>query len=136
MNAGNELQGRCGCGAVSYAVADQFEYSLICHCTDCQRATGSAFKPFAGIQAAHFKITQGAERIKRHGDAAGHDARCGDCGSLLYSLVRDGAYVRVTLGTLMGEPAMPPRAHIFIRSKAAWLVIGDTLPQYATFPPG
>lgn len=129
------LQGRCFCGTVAYEVADKFEYSLICHCTDCQRVTGSAFKPFAGIAAGLLKITQGQDCIRRYGEVSGHNAHCDKCGSLLYSVVREGAYVHVTLGTLTETPAIRPRAHIFVRSKAAWHVIGDTLPQYETFPP-
>jgi hypothetical protein len=43
------LAGECFCGAVRYAVADSFEYALNCHCSNCRRTTGSAFKPFAGI---------------------------------------------------------------------------------------
>jgi hypothetical protein len=44
------LAGKCFCGAVQYTVADEFLYSANCHCSDCRRTTGSAFKPFAGIE--------------------------------------------------------------------------------------
>ena len=43
------LAGECLCRAVRYKVADAFEYALNCHCSNCRRTTGSAFKPFAGI---------------------------------------------------------------------------------------
>ena len=43
------LAGECFCRAVRYAVADEFAYALNCHCSNCRRTTGSAFKPFAGI---------------------------------------------------------------------------------------
>ena len=43
------LAGECLCRAVRYTVADAFEYALNCHCSNCRRTTGSAFKPFAGI---------------------------------------------------------------------------------------
>ena len=39
------LAGECFCGAVRYAVADAFAYALNCHCSNCRRTTGSAFKP-------------------------------------------------------------------------------------------
>jgi Glutathione-dependent formaldehyde-activating enzyme len=51
------LSGKCFCGAVEYEVADEFEYSAYCHCSNCRRTTGSAFKPFAGIRRAKFKLT-------------------------------------------------------------------------------
>ena len=44
------LVGGCQCGAVRYTVADAFSYAAICHCSGCRKATGSAFKAFAGIQ--------------------------------------------------------------------------------------
>jgi hypothetical protein len=53
---------------------------------------------------------------------------------LLYSLVRDGAYFHVTLGTLIDPPSIRPTAHIFVGSKASWDVICDGLPQFDEFP--
>jgi hypothetical protein len=124
------LSGKCLCGAVHYTVADEFLYAANCHCSNCRRATGSAFKPFAGIEREKFNIVAGAERLTVYGDAAGHDARCGACGSLLYSLVRDGAFVHVAMGTLIDEPGIRPSKHIFVGSKAPWYTITDNLPQY------
>ena len=40
------LAGGCYCGRVGYQVDDAFDYALICHCGNCRRTTGSAFKPF------------------------------------------------------------------------------------------
>jgi hypothetical protein len=128
--AQRNLNGKCLCGAVRYTVADEFLYAANCHCSNCRRATGSAFKPFAGIEREKFDIVGGAERVSFHGDEAGHDARCGACGSLLYSLVRDGAFVHVAMGTLIDEPGIRPSKHIYVGSKAPWYTITDNLPQY------
>jgi hypothetical protein len=46
----NRLSGKCECGRVRYQVADEFLYAANCHCSRCRAATGSAFKPFAGIE--------------------------------------------------------------------------------------
>jgi hypothetical protein len=62
--------------------------------------------------------------------AYNHDAHCNRCGSLLYSIVRDGAFVHVAMGTLVDNPAIRPTAHIFVGSKAPWFTITDGLPQY------
>ena len=59
-----------------------------------------------------------------------------DCGSLLYSVVRDGAYVHVTFGTLTDDPCLKPTEHIYVGSKASWHTITDGLPQYLALPPG
>ncbi|QAY75424.1 GFA family protein [Sphingosinicella sp. BN140058] len=128
------LRGECFCRGIAYEVPDIFEYALNCHCSGCRRATGAAFKPFAGIAAGHLRVVHGQDRVMRYGDELAHDAHCGRCGSLLYSLVRDGTYVHVTLGTLIDPPAMVPTGHIFVGSKAPWHRICDGLPEYAEFP--
>ena len=68
------------------------------------------------------------------GTAGNNNTDCGRCGSLLFSVVRDGAFAHVTLGTLEGDPGIRPRAHIFVASKAPWFTITDDLPQYMGFP--
>jgi hypothetical protein len=123
------LSGRCECRAVAYRVADEFRYAANCHCSNCRASTGSAFKPFAGIERDKLEVTQGADRLLVWGDDDGNHTRCGVCGSLLYSVVRDGAYVHVALGSLVEEPSLRPTEHIFVGSKAPWFEITDELPQ-------
>jgi hypothetical protein len=124
------LAGKCLCGAVHYAVADEFVYAAYCHCSNCRRATGSAFKPFAGIGRGRLGITKGEDKLMIFGDETGNDTHCKVCGSLLYSVVRDGAFVHVAMGTLVDDPAIRPTKHIFVGSKAHWFTIADDLPQY------
>jgi len=124
------LAGECFCRAVGYAVADEFTYAMNCHCSNCRRATGAAFKPFAGIARDRLVVTRGMDNFTAYGDEANHDAHCGRCGSLLYSVVRDGAFVHVAMGTLVDNPSIRPTAHIFVGSKAPWFAITDDLPQY------
>jgi hypothetical protein len=124
------LAGECFCRAVSYAVADEFAYALNCHCSNCRRTTGSAFKPFAGIAREKFSVTRGGDNLLIYGDDKTHDAHCRGCGSLLYSVVRDGAFVHVAMGTLVDAPSIRPTAHIFVGSKAPWHEISDDLPRY------
>lgn len=127
------LRGSCLCGLATYSVADAFEYALICHCSKCRRATGAGSKPFAGIAVE--KLNFGNPKyILRYGEGQAFDDHCSRCGSLLYSIVRDGAYAHVTLGTLLDEPSIRPSAHIFVASKSAWEDICDDLPQFATLP--
>jgi hypothetical protein len=130
-NAGNRtLAGKCLCGAVQYAVADEFLYAANCHCSNCRRTTGSAFKPFAGIQRERLSLTEGEDNLLIFGDETAHDTHCKTCGSLLYSIVRDGAFVHVAMGTLVAEPTIRPTHHIFVGSKAKWFTITDDLPQH------
>ena len=127
------LSGRCMCGAVKYAVADAFDYAVNCHCSLCRQATGSAFKAFAGIERDKLKITRGAENLMLFGEEKNNDTRCKVCGSFLYSVVRGGSFVHVAMGTLVDDPTIRPRAHIFVGSKAPWFEITDELPQYEEY---
>jgi hypothetical protein len=133
-NAGRKLAGKCMCGVVQYAVADEFLYAMNCHCSNCRRTTGSAFKPFAGIEREKLEISEGEGDLMRYGGEKNHDAHCKRCGSLLYSLVRDGAFVHVPMGTLVDDPTIRPGQHIFVGSKASWFTITDDLPQFEEFP--
>ncbi|AKU93780.1 Gfa-like protein [Labilithrix luteola] len=129
------LRGSCYCRAVQYVVADAFGYAAICHCGNCRRTTGSAFKPFAGIECNELRVIEGKSNLSTYGDETAHDAHCKGCGSLLYSVVRDGAFVHVAMGTLLDEPTIRPTHHIFVGSKAPWFTIGDQLPQYEEHAP-
>jgi hypothetical protein len=126
---GRWLNGGCGCRAVRYRVADAFLYAANCHCSHCRGATGSAFKPFAGIEREKLEITTGQDALLIFGEKDANDTRCAVCGSLLFSVVRDGAYVHVALGSLADAPALRPSEHIFVGSKAPWFEITDDLPQ-------
>jgi len=139
MNAQTEtkatLGGKCLCGAVHYAVGDAFLYAANCHCSNCRRATGSAFKPFAGIERHQLRVTQGEDELMTFGEEDAGDKHCRRCGSLLYSVVQQGTMVHVTLGTLLDTPSIRPTAHIFVGSKAPWFDITDDLPQYEAHVP-
>jgi hypothetical protein len=133
MTSPQLLAGKCLCGAVRYSVPDEFRYALNCHCSNCRRATGSAFKPFAGIERSKLSITAGEDALLIFGEERAHDVRCNKCGSFLYSVVRNGEYVHVTLGSLVDTPTIRPTAHIFVGSKAPWHAITDQLPQHEEF---
>jgi len=123
------LVGKCECGAVRYRVADTFLYAANCHCSRCRAATGSAFKAFAGIERKKLELTEGIDSLLVYGDDELNDTRCGACGSLLFSVVRNGDYVHVAMGSLVDAPSIRPTEHIFVGSKAPWFEITDDLPQ-------
>ena len=93
------------------------------------RGDRSAFKPFAGIEREKLAIMAGHDQIALFGDEDANDTRCAPCGCFLYSVVRDGRYVHVAMGSLVDDPQIRPTHHIFVGSKAAWDQITDALPQ-------
>ena len=68
-----------------------------------------------------------------YGDGGTYDLHCATCGAMLFSVVRDGAYAHVPMGTLTDTPTIRPTAHIFVGSKAPWYTITDDLPQHDEF---
>jgi hypothetical protein len=128
------LAGKCECGAVRYRVPDAFEYALNCHCENCRAATGSAFKPIAGIRRELLELTAGAEALLVVGNDEENHTRCASCGSLLFSVVREGEYAHVALGSLADAPSLRPTKHIWVGQKAPWFEITDGLPQFEEFP--
>ena len=123
------LAGACECGAVRYEVADAFLYAANCHCSRCRAATGTAFKAFAGIERKKLAITTGHDTLSIVGEENENHTRCGVGGSLLFSVVRDGAFVHVAMGSLVDAPSIRPTEHIFVGSRAPWFEITDALPQ-------
>jgi hypothetical protein len=115
------------CGSISRR--RRILYAANCHCSRCRAATGSAFKAFAGIEREKFEVTDGMDTLLVFGEDDLNDTRCGTCGSLLFSVVRDGDYVHVAMGSLVDAPSVRPTEHIFVGSKAPWFEITDDLPQ-------
>jgi hypothetical protein len=130
------LNGRCECRAVLYRLPDEFLYAENCHCSNCRAGTGAAFKPFAGIEREKLEIVAGADTLLIWGGDTANHTRCGICGSLLFSVVRGGAYVHVAMGSLVDVPSIRPTEHIFVGSKAPWFEITDELPRFEEYATG
>jgi hypothetical protein len=123
------LAGSCECGAVRYRVADEFLYASNCHCSRCRAATGSAFKPFAGIERDKLELTEGGRGSWWSGPRPERHALCPVRLAALLDRARR-EYVHVALGSLADPPSLRPTKHIFVGSKAPWFEITDDLPQF------
>ena len=78
------LAGKCFCGAVQYTLPDEFRYAMNCHCSNCRRTTGSAFKPFAGIERGKLQVTKGEDKIATyHKTEVSYRKYCTVCGGHL-----------------------------------------------------
>jgi hypothetical protein len=107
------LAGKCECGATRYRVENAFLYAANCHCSNCRASTGSAFKPFAGIERDKLEVVEGADTLLVWGEPDANHTRCGICGSLLYSVVASGAR-RARRARVARRRAVDPadRAHL------------------------
>lgn len=132
------LEGGCACGAVRYRLGDAPMFVNCCHCTDCQRETGSAFVINALIEADRVDLLGGAPEAVLTPSESGKGQtvwRCPDCRVALWSNYAGAGpgvnFVRV--GTLDDSGAIPPDAHIYTRSKLPWVVLPDGAPAFDIF---
>ena len=124
-------KGACLCGGVEYEVKDP-ESMGYCHCTRCQRWTGSNL---AGVVVAeeNFTVTKGEDRIKTYESEFAPRNFCSNCGSSIYDDL--GGKYFVAAG-LMRDLDLEPSFHLQVAYKAPWEVIGGDAPQFAENPPG
>ena len=127
------MNGRCTCGAVRYRLTAQPLFVHACHCTWCQRETGSAFALNAMIEAGFVDLLAGQPEEVVTPSASGRGQtvlRCPECRVALWSHYagagRKVAFVRV--GTLERPGDCPPDIHIFTTSKVDWLALDGRVP--------
>lgn len=127
------FEGRCTCGAVRFRMTSRPMFVHCCHCTWCQRETGSAFALNALIEADRVELHAGSPEVVETPSASGKGqriARCPHCRVALWSSYAGfGEAVRfVRVGTLDRAEAMPPDIHIYTASKQPWVVLQDGVP--------
>jgi hypothetical protein len=130
---GATLTGGCGCGAVKFEIDAPLVGALYCHCTRCQRRSGSASSASAKLEPGSLRVTQGEEQLKGWAPEGGLEkVFCAECGSAL--LGRDpasGEVKIVRLGAIDGDPGVRPATHQFVAYAAPWEPLPDDgLPRH------
>jgi hypothetical protein len=131
------LTGGCLCGGVRFRVDAPLVVATYCHCTRCQRRTGTAASAQARIQPGSLTVTQGEELIRTYAPPDGFPKLfCGACGSALWSRSPDDpGIMSVRLGAFDGDPGIRPSLRQFVAYAASWEDIPDDgLPRYAERP--
>jgi hypothetical protein len=127
------LTGGCLCGGVRYEIGEPLVSAVYCHCTRCQRRTGTAAAASARIVSGSLRILSGADLVRSYAPEAGFaKCFCDRCGSALWSVdPNDPTNIGVRLGGIDGDPGITPGARQFVRYAAAWEPIPDDgLPRY------
>jgi len=121
-----KIDGGCHCGFIAYEGEADPDKAAICHCTDCQTLSGSAFRTVVPVQDADFRMTGGQPSIYVKTAESGNQrqqAFCPNCGSPIFSAPPgDGpkAYF-IRVGTIRQRDAFVPKAQVWARSRQAWL---------------
>ncbi|UUX50850.1 GFA family protein [Nisaea acidiphila] len=132
------LEGGCTCGSVRYRLETAPLFVNCCHCSWCQRETGSAFVINALIEAARMTLQKGAPAMVPTPSASGKGQkiwRCENCRVALWSnYFGAGEKVNfVRVGTLDHPAALAPGAHIFTETKLPWVHIPENVPSFVGF---
>ncbi|HUR39822.1 MAG TPA: GFA family protein [Verrucomicrobiae bacterium] len=132
------VEGGCSCRAVRYRMTSAPMTVHCCHCTWCQRETGSAFALNAVIEAERVEVMQGEAVCVVTPSASGKGQqvyRCPNCQVALWSHYGGGgATVRfVRVGTLDDPATFPPDIHVFTSTKQPWVQIPPSQKAFAEF---
>jgi hypothetical protein len=132
------FEGGCTCRTVRYRMTSRPLVVNCCHCTWCQRETGSAFAINAMIEADRVVLLRGEVDVVDTPSASGKGqriARCPHCRVAVWSNYGGGGdavrFVRV--GTLDEPDRLPPDVHIFTSTKQRWVVLPPATPAVAEY---
>jgi len=135
--ASKTLEGGCGCGAVRYRLNDEPIFVNNCHCSLCQRQTGTGSAVNAFIEADRLELLSGelAEHEFKTGSGATQIVvRCANCGTPVWShyrLGRKAAAVRV--GSPDDPSAVHPDAAIYVTDKPSWAPLPEGVPSFGEY---
>ena len=119
-----KIDGQCHCGFISYEAEADPQNVVICHCTDCQNLSGSAFRTVVRVGDT-FRLLSGEPTVYVKTAENGNkraQAFCPRCGSPIYATsVGSGpkAY-GVRLGTVRQRDEFIPKIQIWSRSRQKW----------------
>jgi hypothetical protein len=122
------LTGGCLCGAVRFELSEPPQRAGYCHCTRCQKRTGTAASVNARVDGNKFLLTQGRELVRtwRHPDGGFEKGFCGECGAHLFSRNPDNhAQVAIRMSAFDGDPGVRPSYRQFVTYAAPWEPIPD-----------
>ena len=129
--------GRCLCGRVNCQCSGAVGPTSYCHCSDCRRATGSAFNIGVRVRTDAFSIAGPIRAFTKTGDSGNPLSRhfCSECGSPIYtSSPQHPEYVFVKAGTL-DDPEIPAPSHeIWTDSRVPWSRIPADIERYRRGP--
>ena len=129
-----KVDGSCHCGAIAFEAEIDPARVSVCHCTDCQTLTGTAYRTTVPAPATGFVLKRGTPKIyiKRTAESGRPrvQAFCGECGTPLYASAMENAETYgIRVGTLAQRAQLKPARQIWCRSALPWAQSLEGLPQ-------
>jgi hypothetical protein len=129
-----KVDGGCHCGKITYEAEINPEKVSICHCTDCQTGSGSAYRTNVQTERNTFKLMTGEPRIYIKTAESGNKRAqgfCADCGTPLFSTTETNREIYgLRLGSIRQRSQLPPRSQGWYRSAQPWAQDISALPQF------
>jgi hypothetical protein len=134
-----KIDGRCHCGYIAYEAEIDPEKVVICHCTDCQTLSGSAFRTVALTHENAFRLLSGEPKIYVKTGESGTkrvQSFCPECGTPIYSstIVEGPKVYGVRVGTSRQRDQLVPKTQLWCRSSQRWLADLGLAKQIETQP--
>ncbi len=128
------IDGGCQCGEIAYEAEVDPDDVSICHCTDCQRLTGTAYRVTVSAPAQRLRITAGEPKLYvKTADSGRRRLQyfCPNCGSPVYTTGEgeDASQIGIRLGTVNQRQELSPRSQIWCSSALRWSQDLRSLPQ-------
>jgi hypothetical protein len=118
-----KINGGCHCGAITYQADIDPDAVALCHCTDCQTLSGSAFRVVVPAKREGFKLAGEPKIYVKTGESGRKRVQsfCPHCGTPIYSADTDNPQVfSIRLGTARQRDQLPPRKQLWCRSALEW----------------
>ncbi|MFN3364038.1 MAG: GFA family protein [Allorhizobium sp.] len=125
------VTGACQCGEVRYEAEVDPQAVGVCHCTDCQQLTGSAYRVTVAALPGQFQLLAGeAKRYRKMGDSGRPSDQffCGNCGSPMWRASADGE-IGLRLGCIDQRRALAPTHQSFGKSALPFVFAIQRLPE-------
>jgi hypothetical protein len=134
-----KIEGACHCGRITYEAEIDPEKTGICHCSDCQTLSGSAFRTVIFTRQGSFKLRSGEPKIYVKTGESGNkrpQAFCQECGTPIYSTtVGEGPKVHsIRVGTIRQRDILVPKVQYWSRSAQPWVTDLASIPRNQTQP--
>lgn len=135
------MKGGCQCGAIRYRINGPPALVFACHCTACQRRSGSAFVVSLVVPDRDFRLTRGGLKAQvRTTDSGGQLTHwfCAECDTPILGMERGAGpdrYQTVRVGTLDDVSGISPSVHTWTRSAQGRVAIPNSARTFAGNPP-
>ena len=128
--------GSCLCGTVKYELLGEFQSFFLCHCSRCQKDTGSSNAANLFAQDSSLNWLQGENNVKtyQYPNSLHTKSFCKNCGSALPTYSESINSVVVPAGSLDTQVPIPPSAKIFVAHCATWLKNVENAPDFDELP--